>query len=104
VRAYQFIWTLAAVKILLALLLCTAFLPTCPTGCYCGNYSPSFVYPMIVFCVGVIWIRRGKQYYDLSLQETTTPPVVMETAMVEGPTVEQTTEEETDEGGSNEIV
>lgn len=64
--AWKLYFGLSAVKLLLGLLLFTAFSPGCPSGCdtYCGRYHPSVVYPLIVITVGLLWAARGKRYYD----------------------------------------
>jgi hypothetical protein len=67
-HGWKFFWTLSAIKLLLGILLFTAFTPTCPSGCNCGSYHPSYVYPSIVLVVGVLWALRGKKYYDLGNQ------------------------------------
>lgn len=63
-RAWMFYFGLSAIKLLLGILLFTAFSPTCPSGCNCGSYHPSWFYPTIVIVIGLLWLRRGKQYYD----------------------------------------
>ena len=67
-HGWKFFWTLSGIKLLLGILLFTAFNPTCPSGCYCGSYHPSYVYPSIVLVVGMLWALRGKKYYDLGNQ------------------------------------
>lgn len=65
--AWKLYFGLSGVKLIIGLLLFTAFTPKCPTDCgaYCGTYHPSYVYPSIVMVIGLLWARRGKKFYDL---------------------------------------
>lgn len=61
---------LSVIKVLLGILLFTVLAPTCPSGCYCGTYHPSYLYPTIVLLVGVAWALRGKRYHDMAAAQT----------------------------------
>mmetsp|Transcript_2155 Transcript_2155/g.3400 ORF Transcript_2155/g.3400 Transcript_2155/m.3400 type:complete len:139 (-) Transcript_2155:645-1061(-) len=67
-RGWKYFGSLSAIKIILGILLFTVFTPTCPAGCNCGSYQPTYVYPAIVLAVGIIWALRGKKYYELDCQ------------------------------------
>lgn len=70
-RASRLYAIAAVIKVTIGVLLLTAFSPTCPSGCYCGTYHPSYIYPLIVIFVGVVWAARSKKFYALSQQDPT---------------------------------
>lgn len=65
--AWKLYFGLSRVKLIIGLLLFTAFTPECPTDCqaYCGTYHPSYVYPTIVMVIGLLWARRAENFYNL---------------------------------------
>lgn len=67
--ASRLYYGLSAFKILLGILLLTAFSPTCPAGCSCGVYHPSYMYPIVVLFLGLVWAKRAKKFADMYVDD-----------------------------------
>ena len=63
-HGWCFFFGMGGFKLLLGTLLFSAS-PTCPVGCNCGSYQPSYGYPIVVIVLGFVWIYRGMHFYNL---------------------------------------
>lgn len=71
-KASKGLWCAAGLKLFLSLLLFTVLNPSCPDGCFCGDYHQSYVYPTIVLFVGLCWLGLGYKYHKMANE-----PIVM---------------------------
>ena len=67
-HGYMVLFGFAVVKFLIGILLFTVFLPTCPNGCICDQYSQSIIYPTVVILLSIYWAFLGMKYLALSRQ------------------------------------
>ena len=67
-HGYKVLFGFAGVKFLIGILLFTVFLPTCPNGCICDQYSQSIIYPTVVILLSIYWAFLGMKYLALSRQ------------------------------------
>ena len=67
-HGYMVLFGFAGVKFLIGILLFTVFLPTCPNGCICDQYSQSIIYPTVVILLSIYWAFLGTKYLALARQ------------------------------------
>ena len=67
-HGYKVLFGFAGVKFLIGILLFTVFLPTCPNGCICDQYSQSIIYPTVVILLSIYWAFLGTKYLALARQ------------------------------------
>lgn len=62
---------LASIKILLAILLFTIFVPHCSLECnaaVCPSYRPNHFYPIVVLVMGFRWVFRSGHFFELVIR------------------------------------
>ena len=67
-HGYKVLFGFAGVKFLIGILLVTVFLPKCPNGCICDQYSQSIIYPTVVILLSIYWAFLGTKYLASSRQ------------------------------------
>eukprot|EP00544_Gedaniella_sp_CCMP2646_P008553 CAMPEP_0202501146 /NCGR_PEP_ID=MMETSP1361-20130828/35138_1 /ASSEMBLY_ACC=CAM_ASM_000849 /TAXON_ID=210615 /ORGANISM="Staurosira complex sp., Strain CCMP2646" /LENGTH=143 /DNA_ID=CAMNT_0049133789 /DNA_START=33 /DNA_END=464 /DNA_ORIENTATION=- len=56
------------IKILLGILILSAFHPACPSGCTCYGRTPSYAYGVIVLVIGILWCKRGFDWLKVAAE------------------------------------